>query len=375
MRSRSSRAAPGRMNDEGDARMMGRLRRKFAAVAMAAVTVVLLSMVVCINVVNYMNLCERADERLEVLSEGGGAFPDEEVAAAASALAEHVATRRVARPPAYTPEAPFETRYFTVTLSAEGDVLDSNTGKIAAVGAETAVAIARDVCARGGASGLYDVYRYRADDLADGSKMYIFLDCTRELDSFHSFLAVSAGVSVLGWTLVFLLVVGFSRLAVRPIVEGYEKQKRFITDASHEIKTPLAVIRAANEVIALEHGEGEWTRSIDEQAERLGALTQALELLVDNATRYASSGTVIEVSARRRGRACEVVVKNECDAVPEGDLDRLFERFYRDDVSRSARTGGSGVGLSVVRAIAEAHGGTVRAESTGPRGIAFILRI
>ncbi len=142
MRSRSSRAAPGRMNDEGDARMMGRLRRKFAAVAMAAVTVVLLSMVACINVVNYMNLCERADERLEVLSEGGGAFPDEGVAAAAS--------RRVARPPAYTPEAPFETRYFTVTLSAEGDVLDANTGKIAAVGAETAVAIARDVCARRG---------------------------------------------------------------------------------------------------------------------------------------------------------------------------------------------------------------------------------
>lgn len=75
--------------------MTGRLRRKFAAVAMAAVTVVLLSMVVCINVVNYMNLCERADERLEVLSEGGGAFPDEEVAAAASALAERVASPRV----------------------------------------------------------------------------------------------------------------------------------------------------------------------------------------------------------------------------------------------------------------------------------------
>lgn len=313
--------------------MMGRLRRKFAAVAMAAVTVVLLSMVVCINVVNYMNLCERADERLEVLSEGGGAFPDEEVAAAASALAEHVATRRVARPPAYTPEAPFETRYFTVTLSAEGDVLDSNTDKIAAVGAETAVAIARDVCARGGASGFYDVYRYRADDLADGSKMYIFLDCTRELDSFHSFLAVSAGVSALGWTLVFLLVVGFSRLAVRPIVEGYEKQKRFITDASHEIKTPLAVIRAANEVIALEHGGGR----VDEEHRRAGGAARR----PDGAPRLAGPHGRGRVGAVHGRRIAERGGGGGRDAVPprrgvarEGDLG-----FHRRRPERAGRQG------------------------------------
>lgn len=93
------------------------------------------------------------------------------------------------------------------------------------------------------------------------------------------------------------------------------------------------------------------------------AVAQMVELLLDNATRYASEGSVIELSLRAasRGRgkgAAELVVSNAVDGLPEGDLDRLFDRFYRADVSRSSKTGGSGVGLSVVRAIAEAHGGS-----------------
>lgn len=415
--------------------MMGRLRRKFVTVAMAAVTLVLVVMVVCINVVSYMNLCAKEDERLEMLSAGGGAFsgagdeetPHDDMGGAAPA----------ARPPSYTPETPFETRYFTVTFSEDGDLVEPDIGKIAAVDAQTATAIACDVRGRGSTSGFYDVYRYGAYATSDGSTMYIFLNCGRDLDNFRSFMAVSAGVSALGWTLVLLLVFGFSRAAVRPIVESREKQQRFVTDASHEIKTPLAVIRAANEVLALEHGEDEWTHSIEEQVERLDALTerlvlmarmdedpsalameevslsrlvmdtvalyrpvaesrgkrivadadqdismrgdrvalaQVLELLLDNATRYASDGSVIEVDVRRRGRICEVEVVNACDELPAGDLNRLFERFYRDDASRNAKTGGSGVGLSVVRSIVEAHGGTVRAEARGGHAIAFTMR-
>ena len=213
---------------------------------------------------------------------------------------------------------------------------------------------------------------------------------------------------------------------IRPMVESYSKQKRFITDASHEIKTPLAVIDAANEVQEIESGESEWTQSIHEQVARLTALTerlvflarmdegsagftmisidlseavdkaaspfesvavsrgkrlstsiasgvrahadaaavaQVVELLLDNATRYASEGSVIELSLRAVSRgagkgSAELVVSNAVDELPEGDLDRLFDRFYRADVSRSSKTGGSGVGLSVVRAIAEAHGGS-----------------
>lgn len=97
---------------------------------------------------------------------------------------------------------------------------------------------------------------------------------------------------------------------------------------------------------------------------------QVVELLLDNATRYASEGSVIELSlcavSHGKGKgAAELVVSNAVDELPEGDLDRLFDRFYRADASRSSKTGGSGVGLSVVRAIAEAHGGAATVSGHG----------
>lgn len=434
--------------------MMGRLRRKFVLVAMISVTLVLAGMIAAINVANYGNVCSRADERLELLVQGGGAFPLDGRDGAAEAR------RGAARLPGtrdgivHSPEAPFETRYFTVVLDTQGDAVSVDTGQIAAVTEEDAVEYARDLAKRGSASGFRGVHRFVAVDTAnagastsdgdadaaaaDGDTMYIFLDCTRDLDSFMAFLRMSIAVSALGWLLVFALVVALSRFAVKPIVEGYEKQKRFITDASHEIKTPLAVIQASNEVLEIEHGEDEWTRSIGDQVSRLGALTerlvflarmdegfstlemgdvslsdvvdatvelyrpvaesrgkrlsadiapdvvcrgdrvalsQLMELLLDNATRYAAAGSVVVVRLSQKGRQRDIEVSNACEIMPQGDLDRLFERFYRDDASRSSQTGGSGVGLSVVRAIAEAHGGTARAARRGGDTIVFTVRL
>lgn len=102
------------------------------------------------------------------------------------------------------------------------------------------------------------------------------------------------------------------------------------------------------------------------------AVAQVVELLLDNATRYASEGSVIELSlcavSHGKGKgAAELVVSNAVDELPEGDLDRLFDRFYRADASRSSKTGGSGVGLSVVRAIAEAP--TITSTTMTPRTI------
>lgn len=411
-----------------------RLRRKFILVAMGAVTVVLTLIIAGINVVNYSHVCKMADARLDYILAGKDGIdwedePKTDPGNAGDANTGMVADgdRAGARGGHFegmTAESPFDTRYFTVTL-VEDQVVDVNTARIAAVGAKRAARIAMGLDSKGLTSGFSGNYRYTTT--AQGEKTtYVFVDCSRELASFHSFLSASVAISCIGWLAVLAIVTVASGAVIRPMVESYSKQKRFITDASHEIKTPLAVIDAANEVQEIESGESEWTQSIHEQVARLTALTerlvflarmdegsagfamtsidlsvavdkaaapfesvavsrgkrlsmsiadgvrahadavavaQVVELLLDNATRYASEGSVIELSLRAVSRgagkgSAELVVSNVVDELPEGDLDRLFDRFYRADVSRSSKTGGSGVGLSVVRAIAEAHGGS-----------------
>lgn len=421
-----------------------RLRRKFILVAMGAVTVVLTLIIAGINIVNYSHVCKMADARLDYILAGkdGIDWGDESKAEPANGkdAGDSQAGVRIRHFEGMTAESPFDTRYFTVTIDA-GQVADVNTARIAAVGAKRAASIAARLHAKGWTSGFSGNYRYTTD-VQDDEITYVFVDCSRELASFHSFLSASVAISCIGWLAVLAIVAGASGAVIRPMVESYSKQKRFITDASHEIKTPLAVIDAANEVQEIESGESEWTQSIHEQVARLTALTerlvflarmdegsagftmatidlseavdtaatpfesvavsrgkrlstsiacgvrahadaaavaQVVELLLDNATRYASEGSVIELSLRAVSRvqgkgATELVVSNAVDELPEGDLDRLFDRLYRADVSRSSKTGGSGVGLSVVRAIAEAHGGSASVCGHGNQ-ITFTVRL
>lgn len=424
-----------------------RLRRKFILVAMGAVTVVLTLIIAGINIVNYSHVCKMADARLDYIVAGKGGIdgedepandPSQDMGAGKVAVGNREAVR-VGHFEGMTAESPFDTRYFTVTL-VDGQVVDVNTARIAAVGAKRAARIAAGLDSKGLTSGFSGNYRYTTT-AQDEEIAYVFVDCSRELSSFHSFLSASVAISCIGWLAVLAIVAGASGAVIRPMVESYSKQKRFITDASHEIKTPLAVIDAANEVQEIESGESEWTQSIHEQVARLTALTerlvflarmdegsagftmtsidlseavdkaaapfesvavsrgkrlstsiasgvrahadavtvaQVVELLLDNATRYASEGSVIElclrVVSRGQGKGvAELVVSNAVNELPEGDLDRLFDRFYRADVSRSSKTGGSGVGLSVVRAIAEAHGGSASVCGRGNQ-ITFTVR-
>lgn len=451
--------------------MEKRLRIKFIGVAMLAVTVVLACMIGAINGINYYNVCSQADARLQLLSQNNGAFPEsmgssaaenglpggevQQNGASSAALEEEQGAPKTiqqatvsadgaggqAKDPGanrgMSAETPFESRYFTVTLSENGTVMAENVQQIAAVTADQAEQFARDVMQSGAQSGFAQQYRFAISSLGNGQTMYLFLDCSRDLGNFQSFLMASVLISIVGWLLVFILVTVLSRIVIRPIVESYEKQKAFVTDASHEIKTPLAVISASNEVQEMENGETEWTRSINEQVQRLATLTERLvslarmdegkgafqmdavnlsrvvaeaadpfetvavqrgknlvqkvepniecrgdvaalsqmvELLLDNAMRYSSEGSEVTLGLHRVGRKVELTVANGVDNLPKGNLDKLFERFYRDDSSRSSETGGTGVGLSVVRGIAEAHGGTAHASANG-NVITFTVRL
>lgn len=153
-----------------------------------------------------------------------------------------------------------------------------DTGRIAAVDADRAAEMARRVWQDGAQRGFVRDYRFvRYEE--EGQTRIIFLDCGRDLSTFRTFLILSCGISALGLLAVFGLILLLSRRIIRPVSESYEKQKRFITDAGHEMKTPVTIIDADVEVLEMELGENEWLRDIQAQTRRLADLTNDLVLL------------------------------------------------------------------------------------------------
>lgn len=237
--------------------------------------------------------------------------------------------------------------------------------------------------------------------------------------------------------LVYVLVVLLSRRAIDPVVQASERQKQFITDAGHELKTPITVIGTSLKVLEMEVGKQKWIDKARVQTEKLCELVQALitlckydeqttllhpqpfnvdeavrdtvesfaelaqakdcsldisslpelifcgdeaavrqlvSILLDNAVKYSVPDTVIHVSLEPLRRGVQLAVENDYVQPIDVPLDRLFDRFYRPDASRTAATGGFGIGLSIAKSIAEAHHGTICA-STKENRITFTAEL
>ena len=335
-----------------------------------------------------------------------------------------------------SPETPFETRYFTVKLDTDGTVISTDTSKVVAVNDALAEIYAKQILTSKKEVGYLQTYRYMRS-VTDGVTVCVFVDANRELESVRSFILASLAISALGILMVFALVVLLAEAALKPIIESYEKQKRFITYAGHEMKTPLTVISANTEIIEMENGDSQWTAGIKNQVSKLASLTEKLvilskmeegiklemnefslseaffdtceqyrsialsegvtfnlfisesvtmmgnegeirrvaSLLLDNAFRYVNKGGVVEVRVQKLVNGVEIKFANSTDGVEKGSLDRWFDRFYRTDLSRNSATGGSGIGLSVVKAIVLAHGGSVKASSVDGVNVEFTINI
>lgn len=298
--------------------MLKKLRRKFIAIAMLSVSIVLIAIVGTINIANYMSTNEALDARLKLIAGNGGTFPDllergsmgeegnttdDSTNKGTPTLKEPPSGRTDVQPPedmnqadlkddnlkendlkrhGISPESQFDTRYFTVTINSKGEVENIDTSKIASVSSENAAEYAKKIWKSGkkgdGKSGFADNCKYLTVD-EDGSTMYIFLSCQRELSTIKTYILASVGISVFGLLVVFVMIYFFSGKILKPVSESYEKQKRFITDASHEIKTPLTIIDANTEVIEMMEGENEWTSSTRKQIARLTSLTEKLVFL------------------------------------------------------------------------------------------------
>lgn len=424
---------------------MKKIRRNFIVIAMLSMFFVLSIIIAALNYINYQKMGKNLDDVTHILEIGNGSFyespdPSEEDHAPSNPSnpqgEDPKAHNKVPEPPkSISEETPYQTRYFTVRYDASGTIYATSVGHISAVNATQARAYAAKVYDAAPGTGFIDVYRYRTVKSGD-RVLCIFIDAEKELSTYRGSLMTSIAISAAGLFSVFLLLCLFSKLILRPVEESYRKQKQFLTDAGHELKTPLTIIDANTEVLEMEIGSSKWLDSTRNQVIRLTnmvkqftalakmdeaqgflqrarfSLSRALNetvdlfipvaasthrtlqvssaedlyyvgdeeqfrqlfcLLLDNAIKYSTPDSTIELALSKHGKHLCFTISNDCEGIAKGPQDILFERFYRSDSSRNSSTGGSGIGLSIAHSIVENHKGSVHAES--PDGKSLQIKV
>lgn len=408
--------------------MIYKLQRKFILISTASVLAVITLVFGVIFAWNLSSMNKNMDILADRVSEGEGRFPG----------SPSKGPRPDKNPPIdepgydfITPETPFATRHFTVLFNANGEVEKTFTESIYSISADDAIEYANQVLEEGKERGWISSYRYKVffTELGRG---VVFVDGSMSRSSLMQSTWIS-GIVLLGCAaLVLILIFFLSKKAVKPIAESYEKQKQFITNANHELKTPLTLILANVELAESELGKNEWLDDIrvvgnrmselvnqlvalsrmDEEGKKLNIsrvdLSELVEdtvsefeslakeknkklvsnvekeillsadeallyrlvgILMDNAIKYCDNAGEIAVTLRRTRRTI-LTVENTYSAVDELELNRLFDRFYRADESRQF-TGGYGVGLSMAKAIVEKHKGEIIAYKKDSTHIGF----
>ena len=314
-----------------------------------------------------------------------------------------------------------------------GNILNTDIQRTSSVTEEEAREMAAQAYDSGQDSGRTGKFRYLFHKTPMGSAV-VFLDTSGERLSLVRILLLSVALGAACWGAMLLLVMFLSRRAVRPVAESMEKQKQFVTNAGHEIKTPLAIIQSNTEAMELYNGENKWSRNIKEQTVRLsglmqnllllarmdegasqvqaadfslsdmltaalesfaqpmeakhisleadvkpgvtlhadaGQVEQLLSILLDNAVKYTNEGGAIWIRLQKEDKKIRLSVQNTCETLPDTPPEKLFDRFYRGDTARTQRSGGYGIGLAVARSIAEANRGTLQADYLPPDRICF----
>ena len=423
--------------------MFNKLRRKFVLIVTLSLFAVELVIIGVISGINYYNLNERADALLQMISDGGGKFDTEHYAKRYETPDSSSENNIPPEPKGDEKKKPkisniigagdvdietrYSTRYFYVRTDLENNIKIINTSHIAALNSKETREFASEILESGKETGYIDGYKFLVTT-SENDKLVVVIDFNSDINTATNFFLVSCLVGFGSLVVVTVLVALFSKRAIKPMVENMERQKRFITDAGHEIKTPLAIISANTEVIEMLEGENEWTQSIRNQTSRLSELVQRLlklakmddevrqemnitefdisdavidvaepfitlakqknkdleldvtdglrftgdegqireltSILTENAVKYAQEDTTIKLSLKRQGKEIKLSVFNIGEPIAEESLPKLFDRFYREDSSRTRETGGSGIGLSIAKAIVTAHRGEISAKNT-----------
>ena len=405
--------------------MLKKMRLRMIMSSMLSYLAVIVFIAVLVNVCDYFVTTRKVDQTLSYILDFEERMPDRVGQPGPGQQPD----MNEAPPPGDFMEMPnveenYMTRFFVVRYDSNENAVFASTDYIASENETSAIEYARRALDSGSERGYMNEYRYVVEQEGD-TTVVIFLNAGREIQYMKSLGSLSVGVAGVSLILVFILVVLTSKRAIRPIENNIKQQKRFITDASHELKTPLTSISTSIDVLEMEHGEDEWTGNIRAQIGRMTKLVselvtlskldedmplpnkesfslsnaaweiaevyepqakaqekkltvdieddinmvgekssvqQMFSVLLDNAIKYSDDKGEISFSVKKVKGKTSVKVYNTCSYDAPPDTDRLFDRFYRPDESRNSETGGSGVGLAIAKAVAETHGGEITAK-------------
>ncbi len=421
--------------------MIQTLQRRFILTAMIAISVFVL---VLLGVTNGMNALSTYRQNMEILEELCAAAAEGDPSAqppeATPADAEEESGQRkfnwfgVDLTDNYKNAA----AYFIATVDDKGVILSVDAVRITGDAGSSLRPLVQGVLDRGEESGLTGVYRFKSTALPGGGRAYVFHDISYQRYAVVRVAYTSLLVGILCIEIMYFFVRVLARRAILPIAQNMERQKQFITDAGHELKTPVAIIMANTEAMELCTGETKWSRNIREQAQRLSGLTQNLltlakidentfretvetvsltdtvnnvtamfiepaalkhimiesdvaenvsltanpdmmtrliSTLLDNAVKYASTDSTVFITLQPEEDGALFVIKNRCDELPQCEPEKLFDRFYRADAARTQKKGGYGIGLSAAQAIVELHKGAISVKYEPENVIAFTVRL
>lgn len=411
--------------------MIKQLQRKFVLSAMLAISILLIVVLGGINIFNTISARKQSDKLLSTLAQIENS--------AITMMLPEVRNTWDLFSVVVTQDDTLGAIYFVVREDIYGKIRTVDTSHISSISAQEARFYAKQIQNTREDTGSIGRFKFLVmPTVGNTGKTYIFLDVTKQIGDVCQVALLSIGVGVLCWFAMLLLIMLLSKKAIKPIAINIEKQKQFVTDAGHEIKTPLAIIMANTDAMELHYGENKYSKNIRNQIFRLKDLTQdlltlakmeenldkkikewfsmtnlvdetmgqfaeniaekgiivqkniqpelninsnreqvqrLLSILMDNATQYVPEHGTMEISLIQTNKQVVFAISNTAENLQNLQLDKIFDRFYRGDVARTQKNGGYGIGLSSALAIVQSLKGLITVQTENFEIIIFTVKL
>lgn len=393
--------------------MIRKLKIKFIVISSLSMLMVLLIVLGIVNGFSYYNTRVEIFSVMSGISKNNGFLP------------EKLEYRTLFGSAILTDESKYGLRFFAAVTDDEGLTLNLENEQVATISDADKMSYLSIAVRRNQEEGFFTVghstYAFQRTELDESLNLYVIMDCTRQLHSMHVFALASVYIGLASMILLLLILSAFAKKAVAPVVNNIESQKMFITNASHELKTPLAIISANTEVLEMTEGKNEWTESTLEQVQRMtelishlitlsrlqekdeinlvdvnisevtekvasefrilaeknglsyetaitpgrmvkadeAGLRELISILIDNAVKYCTEGGTIHIALEPKIHGTVLMVSNTFPEKEGMDHSRFFDRFYRADTSHSSEKKGFGIGLSMAKHFTEMFKGKI----------------